>query len=99
MSSVYGAVQPPYLKPPDVSSLGPPGACITPSSVIIERTIIFRMILIFEVTSCWMQDARCKMPDAGCKMPDARYQMQDAERFTILDSRFSIHDSRFSILD
>ena len=31
--SKYGALQPPYLKTPEVSSSGPPGACMTPSSV------------------------------------------------------------------
>jgi hypothetical protein len=37
--------QPPYLKPPEVSSSGPPGACITPSNEIIDKTIIFLIII------------------------------------------------------
>src|SRR3954463_2965665 len=40
-SSEYGTVQPPYLKPPEVSSSGPPGACITPSRLTIIKTTIF----------------------------------------------------------
>src|SRR5437867_12819594 len=32
-SSSKGACQPPCLKPPSVSSSGPPGACMTPSRV------------------------------------------------------------------
>src|SRR3990172_13036887 len=43
-SSKYGALQPPYLKPPNVSSSGPPGACTTPSNVINDKTIIFLML-------------------------------------------------------
>src|SRR5579859_2127403 len=42
-SSKYGAVQPPYVKPPLVSSSGPPGACMTPSSVIKVTTMILRI--------------------------------------------------------
>src|ERR1700747_697997 len=43
ISSKYPTVQPPNLKFPEVSSSGPPGACITPSSVMKDRTISFRM--------------------------------------------------------
>src|ERR1700693_1949820 len=42
-SAKYGAAQPPYVKPSDVSSSGLPGACMTPSKVINDRTIIFLM--------------------------------------------------------
>src|SRR6266487_6168140 len=40
-SSKYGTVQPPYVKLPLVSSVGPPGPCMTPSSVIKDRTMSF----------------------------------------------------------
>src|SRR5260221_13929187 len=33
------------VNPPRVSSPGPPGACITPSTVIKDRTISFRMVV------------------------------------------------------
>src|SRR5205085_12589480 len=33
------------VNPPLVSSSGPPGACITPSTVIKDRTISFRMVV------------------------------------------------------
>src|SRR5512139_1464813 len=41
ISSEYGAIHPPYAKPPLVSSSGPPGACMTPSRVICSSTITF----------------------------------------------------------
>jgi hypothetical protein len=34
------------LKPPEVSSFRPPGACITPSREIIDRTVIFLMLFL-----------------------------------------------------
>src|SRR5581483_9389327 len=43
ISSEYGAVHPPYAKPPLVSSSGPPGACITPSMEICSSTSTFLM--------------------------------------------------------
>src|SRR5512143_91822 len=42
-ASEYGAVHPPYAKPPLVSSSGPPGACMTPSREICSSTITFLM--------------------------------------------------------
>src|SRR3989344_4627894 len=45
-SKKKGALPPPYLKSPEVSSSGPPGACITPSSVIKVNTIIFLIIFL-----------------------------------------------------
>src|SRR5215211_1326559 len=45
-SSKYPATQPPCLNPPVGSSSGPPGACITPSRDMNERTISF-LILYF----------------------------------------------------
>src|SRR5260370_10871531 len=42
-SSEYGACHPPYVKPPLVSSSGPPPACITPSRVMNSSTITFLM--------------------------------------------------------
>src|SRR6266496_5626934 len=42
-SSEYGAIHPPYAKPPLVSSSGPPGDCMTPSRETKESTITFLM--------------------------------------------------------
>jgi hypothetical protein len=39
------------LNPPDVSSFGPPGACITPSNVIIDKTVIFLIALQYLISS------------------------------------------------
>src|SRR5512141_419310 len=44
IASEYGAIHPPYAKPPLVSSSGPPGACMTPSREICSSTITFRMM-------------------------------------------------------
>src|SRR5258708_27320914 len=41
--------QPPYLKPSDVSSSGPSGACMTPSNVMNDRTIIFLIVTASKV--------------------------------------------------
>src|SRR5512145_981592 len=43
IASEYGAIHPPYAKPPLVSSSGPPGACMTPSMEICSSTITFLM--------------------------------------------------------
>src|SRR5215813_9623646 len=43
-SSENGACHPPYVKPPLVSSSGPPPACMTPSRVMNSSTLIFLMI-------------------------------------------------------
>src|SRR5512147_1524061 len=43
IASEYGAIQPPYAKPPLVSSSGPPGACMTPSREICSSAITFLM--------------------------------------------------------
>src|SRR5574341_146179 len=43
LASEYGAIHPPYAKPPLVSSSGPPGACMTPSREICSSTITFLM--------------------------------------------------------
>src|SRR6266542_563070 len=40
-SSKYGTVQPPNWNPPDLSSSGPPGACMTPSSETKLNTTTF----------------------------------------------------------
>src|SRR3989442_4757867 len=45
-SSKRGIDHPPYLNPPLESSSGPPGACITPSSVTNVRTISFLMLYV-----------------------------------------------------
>src|SRR5437868_7328725 len=42
-SSHNGAIQPPFWKPPVGSSLGPPGACITPSSEVKAAPTILRI--------------------------------------------------------
>src|SRR2546422_8304636 len=44
-SSKYPTDHPPYLKPPLSSSPGPPGACITPSSVMNDKTMSFLMFV------------------------------------------------------
>src|SRR5512132_2661961 len=43
IGSEYGAIHPPYAKPPLVSSSGPPGACMTPSREMCSSAIIFLM--------------------------------------------------------
>src|SRR6266581_7616205 len=43
-SSSRGACQPPCLKPPSVSSSGPPGACMTPSRVTNSLTMSWPMM-------------------------------------------------------
>src|SRR5213596_3454023 len=42
-SSSKGICQPPCLKPPSVSSSGPPGACMTPSRVTNSLTMSWPM--------------------------------------------------------
>src|SRR5512142_2836556 len=41
IGSEYGAIHPPYAKPPLGSSSGPPGAWMTPSREICSSTITF----------------------------------------------------------
>src|SRR4029434_2636553 len=41
--SECGLIHPPYAKPPLVSSSGPPGACMTPSSETNSSTLTFLM--------------------------------------------------------
>src|SRR3954453_20822240 len=45
-SSPYGASHPPCANPPDRSSSGPPGACITPSSETNAAPMILRGITL-----------------------------------------------------
>src|SRR5690348_9949957 len=45
-SSQYARVQPPCLNPPSVSSVSPPGACITPSNDRNSETINLRMVIL-----------------------------------------------------
>src|SRR5688500_18260804 len=45
-SSKYGIDQPPNLNPPVGSSVGPPGACMTPSMETWAPTMIFRMVTL-----------------------------------------------------
>jgi hypothetical protein len=50
IASEYGAIHPPYAKPPLVSSSGPPGACMTPSREICSSTITFlKVIFLYEI--------------------------------------------------
>src|SRR5688572_8042835 len=44
-SCQYGCVQPPWAKPPSVSSSAPPGACMTPSNETNSDTTILRMVI------------------------------------------------------
>ena len=44
-SCQYGIVQPPWVKPPSVSSSAAPGAWMTPSTVMNSATMSFRMPL------------------------------------------------------
>src|SRR5437899_2611562 len=66
-SSKYPTDHPPYLKPPLSSSPGPPGACITPSSVMNDNTMSFRMSQppycscpsrLWQVETSWVVRAR-----------------------------------------
>src|SRR5262245_2146087 len=45
-SCQYGSVQPPWRKPPSVSSFSPPGACITPSRLTNSETINLRIVVL-----------------------------------------------------
>src|SRR5262245_26491939 len=54
-SCQYGCVQPPCVKPPSVSSSAPPGAWITPSSVMNSATISSLMFYSFDG---WFEDSR-----------------------------------------
>src|SRR5262249_10404999 len=49
--SECGLVQPPYAKPPLVSSSGPPGACMTPSRETNSSTFTFLMTEFLRVLS------------------------------------------------
>src|SRR5215813_6540155 len=53
-SCQYGCVQPPCVKPPSVSSSAPPGAWITPSSVMNSATISSLMFYSFDD---WFDDS------------------------------------------
>src|ERR1700733_7712001 len=46
-----GLIHPPHAKPPLVSSSGPPGACMTPSSETNSSTLIFLMTEFLRVLS------------------------------------------------
>src|SRR5438105_212662 len=60
-SSKRGIDHPPYLKPTLESSSGPPGACITPSSVTNVRTINFLMLyLSLLVRNACQSRLRCR---------------------------------------
>src|SRR5258707_15434009 len=52
--SNYGTIHPQYVKFPLVSSVGPPGACITPSSVMKVRTTSF--LIVFLLFCCYVSD-------------------------------------------
>src|SRR5512143_2554858 len=52
IASEYGADQPPYAKPPLVSSSGPPGACMTPSMEICSSTMTLLMTEFLQSPTC-----------------------------------------------
>src|SRR5260370_10576445 len=58
-SSEYGACHPPYLKPPLVSSSGPPPACMTPSRVTNSSTITFLMTEFLHHLATFAADHLC----------------------------------------
>src|SRR5438552_12093900 len=66
-SSKYPTDHPPYLKPPLSSSPGPPGACITPSSVMNDKTMSFLMsvpasLLLMPIqTTTWSKTHRSRL--------------------------------------
>ena len=49
--SECGLIHPPYSKPPLVSSVGPPGACMTPSREMNSNTLTFLMTEFLPVLS------------------------------------------------
>src|SRR5512141_2220870 len=53
VASEYGAIHPPYAKPPLVSSSGPPGACMTPSRVMCSSTITLLMTEFLQYTDSY----------------------------------------------
>src|SRR3954454_19279102 len=62
-----GACQPPWAKAPLVSSSGPPGACITPSSVRNVCTVSF-----MSVQTPWHADSERSSGAAGAEPADQR---------------------------
>src|SRR5690348_7124041 len=74
-SSPKGAVQPPYWKAFEVSSSGPPGACITPSRVIMVLTIIFLIVLCFITSKCQPPLPRCC--GANATITGAEYEKKE----------------------
>src|SRR6266567_4795054 len=62
-SSKYGTVQPPYVKLPLVSSVGPPGPCMTPSSVMKDRTMSFLIVSIPPRLCAWLREPEVRTGD------------------------------------
>src|SRR5215469_9938937 len=77
-SSAYGAVHPPYAKPPLVSSSGPPGACMTPSRETNSRTITFLMTSILQHLATFGADHVCSSVFPFFSLPLA-FRMIDGE--------------------
>src|SRR5207245_6606452 len=90
-SSKYGTDHPPYLKPPLSSSPGPPGACITPSSVMNDKTMSFLILPRTSFVSC--------SPDYGTvensSVPDSSADDVYALLTAVPSSWFGKHGSGF----
>src|SRR5579883_654828 len=63
--SKWGKVQPPSLKSPDVSSCGPPGACMTPSRLMKAERVIRRMAMSHFVWFRWPKDGSARRVPTG----------------------------------
>src|SRR5215207_9190089 len=73
ISSEYGAIHPPYAKPPLVSSSDPPGACMTPSREICSSTVSFLMgILLYWIIErifCCVKTRKPRVTIVGNQIP------------------------------
>src|SRR5258707_15563825 len=78
-SSEYGACHPPYLKPPLVSSSGPPPACMTPSRVMNSSTITFLIPPFLQHLATFGADHVCSSAFPFFSLPLA-CGMTDGER-------------------
>src|SRR4051794_8295060 len=70
--SKYGIDQPPFVKPPSVSSSGPPGACITPSRLMNSLTMTFIARSFVRTTATLLGSPRAA--------PEAPSGLEHAER-------------------
>jgi hypothetical protein len=81
-SSEYGAVHPPYAKPPLVSSSGLPGACMTPSRETEERTITFLMTEFLQYLATSGADHVCSLVFPFFSLPPAPGMHDGEHRFS-----------------